>query len=82
MLEITFSKQERTAMTQKLQDFCDVELRQEISRFEAESLLGFIEEHIGKYFYNRGLYDAQTVLAKKIDAVSEEILSLEKATER
>lgn len=82
MTEIKFSKQERTAITQQLQDFCDAELQQEISRFEAEALLDFIERKIGLYFYNRGLYDAQTIVASRMDAVSEEILALEKSTDR
>jgi uncharacterized protein (DUF2164 family) len=40
----------------------------------------FFAENMGAYFYNRGLYDAQALVRKKIDDVSDEIFSLEQVT--
>ena len=41
-------------------------------------LLDFIGETIGRQFYNRGVYDAQAVVAAKTEDISEAILGLER----
>jgi uncharacterized protein (DUF2164 family) len=41
-------------------------------------LLDFIAREVGPVFYNRGLYDAQAVLAARIEDVNEAIYGLEK----
>jgi uncharacterized protein (DUF2164 family) len=40
----------------------------------------FFTKEIGAFYYNRGLYDAQAALEKRLDDVRESILSLEKPT--
>ena len=45
-----------------------------------EFLLDFFAREIGAFFYNRGLYDAQTLLASRMEIVAEAIYELEKAT--
>ena len=56
-------------------------LLEEIGQFDAQFLLDFFAEEIGVYFYNRGLYDAQSILERKLDDISEAIYELEKITE-
>jgi uncharacterized protein (DUF2164 family) len=56
---------------------CD-ELEQDLGRLPAEMLLEVIAREVGPAFYNRGLYDAQVVLAARIEDVNEAIHGLEK----
>ena len=45
---------------------------------DAEFLLDFLSKELGPHYYNRGLYDAQAVMQKHIDAVVESIYEIEK----
>ncbi|MGB3623295.1 DUF2164 domain-containing protein [Ketobacter sp. MCCC 1A13808] len=78
---IEFSKSEKELLVDKLKDYFDAELKQEIGGFDAEFLLDFISREIGSYFYNRGLYDAQNELQSKLDGLSECIYQLEQPTD-
>ena len=81
MSEIKFSKEEIEILSKKLQLYFSEELEHEIGQFDAQFLLDFISEEIGPYFYNRGLYDAQSVLEKRMESISEAIYDVEKITE-
>lgn len=78
---IKFEKGEKENIVKKVQLYFQEELEQKIGAFDAEFLLDFFSEEIGVYFYNRGLYDAQTLLDSRIDNLRDAILELEKATE-
>ena len=41
-------------------------------------LLDFVSKELGCYFYNRGLYDAQTVVNARFEEMAEAIVVLEK----
>lgn len=75
-----FSAVEKKALAKKIKEYFAKELDQEIGGFEAGFLLDFFTEEIGPYFYNRGLYDAQALLARKMDDLAETIYELEKPT--
>ena len=81
MSAIEFSKDEKEIIVRKIQIYFREELEQEIGGFDAQFLLDFFAEEIGAYFYNRGLYDAQTILEKRLDTINEAIYELEKPTE-
>lgn len=81
MSTIEFSKDEKDIITRKIQLYFKDELEQDIGQFDAQFLLDFFAEEIGAYFYNRGLYDAQALLERKIDDLAESIYELEKTTE-
>ena len=81
MPEITFSKDEIEIIVKRIQLYFNEELQHEIGQFEAQFLLDFFSEEIGPYFYNRGLYDAQTILENRMESISEAIYDLEKITE-
>lgn len=78
---IDFSNEEKEAMVAKLQRYFSDELDQEIGQFDAEFLLDFFAEEIGKLFYNRGLYDAQAILESLMDNIVEAISELEKSVD-
>lgn len=81
MSDIKFSKDEVKILANKLQLYLSEELDKDIGQFEAQFLLDFISEEIGPYYYNRGLYDAQTILESKMENITEAIYEIEKITE-
>ena len=81
MPDIKFTADEKAVIVRKIQLYFSEELKQQIGRFDAEFLLDFMAQEVGAYFYNRGLYDAQTVLSEKIDDIQDVIFQLEQPTE-
>ena len=81
MSEIKFTKEEKEVITKKIQLYFSEELDQKIGQFDSQFLLDFFSEEIGPYFYNRGLYDAQTILEARMESISEAIYDIEKITE-
>jgi len=81
MSEIKFSKEEVEILSKKIQLYFSEELNHEIGQFDAQFFLDFISEEIGPYFYNRGLYDAQSILESRMEIISEAIYDIEKITE-
>ncbi len=78
--EIQFTNDEKAVICQRIQRYFEDELEQEIGQFDAEFLLDFFAREIGAYFYNRGLYDAQALLADRMETVADAMYELEKAT--
>lgn len=78
MAEIEFPAQQKQQLVQKLQKYMSDELEVELGQFDADFLLDFISKEMGKHYYNQGLYDAQTVLADRMDSLVEVIYQLEK----
>jgi uncharacterized protein (DUF2164 family) len=81
MADIKFTTDEKAVIVRRIQRYFAEELKQDIGRFDAEFLLDFFAGEVGSYFYNRGLYDAQAILASRLDDLSEAIGQLERPTE-
>lgn len=81
MSDIKFSSEEKTLIVAKLQRYFSEELKQQIGRFDAEFLIDFISEQIGGYYYNRGVYDAQTVVAAQLEDIGDQLFQLERRTD-
>ena len=81
MSEIVFTSDERDIICRKIQLYLHEELDQEVRQFDAGFLLDFFAEEIGAYFYNRGLYDAQGILASRMENIAEAIYEIEKPTQ-
>lgn len=79
--DIAFSPAEKDVIVRKIKLYFAEELNQQIGSFDAEFLLDFFAKEIGAYFYNRGLYDAQALLSKKLDDMQDAIYQLERPTE-
>lgn len=73
MSTIKFSSTETEQLVIKIQDYFAKELDQDLGQFDAEFLLDFFSKEVGAHFYNRGLSDAQLVIAAKLNNVSEMI---------
>ncbi|RYE57870.1 MAG: DUF2164 domain-containing protein [Hyphomicrobiales bacterium] len=80
MKPIKFDRDETKAIVGEIQDYFRVELDQSIGAIPAEMLMQFFADKMGAYYYNRGLYDAQTLIRKQLDNLSDEIFSLEQPT--
>lgn len=78
MEKIDFSKEEKEAMVQKVKMYFREELEQDIGSFDAEFLIDFFAGEMGGFFYNRGLYDAETLISEKVSEISDLLLQLEK----
>ncbi len=81
MSEIIFTSEERDIICGKIQRYLREELDQEVGQFDAGFLLDFFAEEVGPYFYNRGLYDAQAILASRMENIAEAIYEIEKPTQ-
>ena len=78
MTPIKFSREEIAAITGKLRPYFRDELDLDLRDLPAELLIDFLAREIGPFFYNRALYDAQAVVAKKAEDISETIAGLER----
>ena len=81
MSDIKFSKEEKQIIVKRVKMYFSEELGQDIGGFDAEFLIDFFANEIGPYFYNRGLYDAQAIVAQKVEDLAESVYELEKPTE-
>ena len=81
MSSIEFSREEKEIIARKIQLYFTEELDQQIGQFDAEFLLDFFAEEIGPFFYNRGLFDAQTVMETRLADISETLYEIEKPTQ-
>jgi len=81
MSKITFTTEQKNLIVQKIQLYFNDELDQDIGAFDAEFLLDFFSENIGAFYYNQGLLDAETIINKKLDDISDALYEIEKPTE-
>ncbi|GFD70481.1 DUF2164 domain-containing protein [Alteromonas sp. KUL106] len=79
MSEIAFTREEKVALVAKLQRYFDDELNVDLGQFDGEFLLDFIGKEIGASFYNKGVDDARTVVASRLQVIDEELYAIEKA---
>lgn len=80
MKPITFSREEASALVGEIQEYFRDELDQSIGALPAEMLMRFFSEKMGAYFYNRGLYDAQELIGKRMDSLRDDVFQLEQPT--
>ena len=74
----SLEKEDRAWLVRQIQEHFDNELDQTIGNMDAEFLIDFITETFGPFFYNNGLKDAQTLLARKLDDIADELAVLER----
>ncbi len=79
MAKISFRKEEKAAIVFKLQRYFSQELEQELGQFDAEFLLDFFSEHVGAYYYNQGLHDAQALFESQLEHVADAIYEIEQS---
>ncbi len=75
-------KDDRTALARTLRAYLKDELDVEIGGLDAELLLDVMADRVGPRFYNQGLRDAATALAKRMDVLTEALEELERPVPR
>ena len=75
---IEFSPEQKAAIVDKIKEYFDAEMDQDIGQFDAEFLLEFFIKEIGPYFYNQGIFDARGVLQSRLENIDEELIAIEK----
>ena len=81
MPKLDLSIKDQAALVERIKEYVLNEFEIEIGRFEAEGMMEFFAKAIGNHFYNRGLYDAQSVIVSQIDAINDAIYQLEQQVE-
>ena len=79
MKPIRFSREETADITARLRAYFSEELEIDLAALPAEMLLDFLGREIGPFFYNRAVYDAQMVVAKKAEDINESLAGLERS---
>ncbi|MDP1737514.1 MAG: DUF2164 domain-containing protein [Caulobacter sp.] len=82
MADPAIDKPDRELLARSLRAHLKAELDVEIGGLDAEFLLDFMAERIGPRFYNLGLRDAATALAKRMDVLTEALEELERPVPR
>jgi len=80
MKPIKFSKEETKAIVGEIQDYFRNELDQDIGAIPAVMLMSFFADRMGAYYYNRGVYDAQSALKERMDSLHDDLYGLEQKT--
>jgi uncharacterized protein (DUF2164 family) len=75
--KIAFQASKKEQLIQKLQKYISRELDVELGQFDADFLIGLISKEMGSLYCNQGLYDAQAVLADRVDSLTDAIYQLE-----
>lgn len=78
MAEITFEPEQKAALVEKIQSYCEQQLDLEVGQFDAEFLLDFFADEIGAFYYNQGLKDAQAVVQNRVDSIADDLYEIEK----
>jgi len=78
MIGLEFSQEERNSLVSDIQTYMSEHADVDLGQFEAEDVLQFFVNQLGKHFYNKGLLDAQALLLKQMDSITEAISQLEK----
>lgn len=72
------SPEQRDEAAHKIRAWLSDEQDLELGRLPAEMLVEFIEQHIGRHYYNQGLRDAETLIRAKVEDVSDALYGMER----
>ncbi|TYC52342.1 DUF2164 domain-containing protein [Rhodobacterales bacterium] len=82
MEPLSLEKEDRIRLAAEIQHFMAADLDVDIGNMDAERLIDFLATSLGTKFYNRGLKDAQALMARKADDIQDELYALERAEEK
>lgn len=75
------SREDKERLLQKVQRHLSEDAEVEIGRFEAEALVDLVARLIGTHYYNKGLRDAQALLARQVDQINDALYEMERLPE-
>jgi uncharacterized protein (DUF2164 family) len=77
MPDLKLDKDTRARLNQQIRQYLSDELDTDIGNMEADFLIDFLTKSLGASFYNLGLKDAQTLIARKMDDINDELYGME-----
>ncbi len=75
------SREEKERLLLKVQRHLSDEAEVELGRFDAEALVDLVAAVIGPFYYNKGLRDAQALLARQVDQINDALYEMERLPE-
>ena len=81
MNKLSFSREHKEIVVEKIKAYFGEELDHEIGGFEAEFLLEFFANQVGPFFSNQGLADAESLFSANAQELSYQIQELEKPSD-
>ncbi len=75
------SREEKERFLLKIQRHLSDEVEVELGRFEAEALVDLVADLLGPHYYNKGLRDAQALLARQVDQINDALYEMERLPE-
>lgn len=75
------SREDKGRLLLKVQRHLADEAEVELGRFEAEALVDLVAALIGPFCYNKGLRDAQALLARQVDQINDALYEMERLPE-
>ncbi|MFN3508703.1 MAG: DUF2164 domain-containing protein [Allorhizobium sp.] len=75
------SREEKERLSLRVQRHLSHEADIELGRFEVEALIDLVAKLIGPQYYNKGLRDAQALLARQVDQINDAIYEMERLPE-
>jgi uncharacterized protein (DUF2164 family) len=75
------SREEKERLLLKVQRHLSDGAEVELGRFEAEALVDLVAALIGPFYYNKGLRDAQALLARQVDQINDALYEIERLPE-
>jgi len=76
-MEIKLSEDQTALVVERIKEYFLKEFDSEIGRFDAEFLIEFFGREIGRYYYNKGLRDAELVMESAMDSAKEALYEME-----
>ncbi len=71
----------RAHLVLKVQRFLSDEANVDLGRFDVETLIDLLARLIGPHYYNKGLQDAQALLARQVDQINDALYEMERLPE-
>jgi uncharacterized protein (DUF2164 family) len=75
------SREDKERLLLKLQRHLSDEVEVELGRFEVEALVDLVAGLIGPHYYNKGLRDAQSLVARQVYQINDALYEMERLPE-
>ncbi|THV31763.1 DUF2164 domain-containing protein [Rhizobium rosettiformans W3] len=75
------SREDKERLLLKVQRHLSDEAEVDLGRFEVEALVDLVARLIGPHYYNKGLRDAQALLARQVDQINDAFYEMERLPE-
>jgi len=82
MIPIKLTRDQKEVLIQGMQDYFEKEGLEAIGNLQAESLLDFFLQEAGPYVYNHAVEDARKIVLERMQAVEDDLYTLQRPVHR